>query len=88
MEGNIVAAYSTKWGTCLVSDAAYATRTTEELERTRNNISAVARGVLTQLAREGRLEKMPDYKPPEDDTVEIPRSRWPEEWQKTKEMKP
>lgn len=80
MEGNIVAAYRTKWGTCLISDAAYATKTKEELEETRKNISAVVRGVLTQLAREGRIEKMPDYKPLEDGTLEVQRSSWPEEW--------
>lgn len=81
MEGNIVAAYQTKTAICLISDAAYAEKTEEELELVRRDIRATVQGVLERIAREGGEEIASIESGRVSRAVEIPRANWPEmEW--------
>lgn len=57
MEGNIVATYKTQWGTCLISDAAYAGKTEEELNRVRQDIQNTVRSILLDISRREQSAK-------------------------------
>ncbi len=78
MEGNIVAVYQTGTAICLISDAAYAHKTEEELELVRRDIRATVQGVLERLAREGGEEIASIESNHVRKATEIPREMWPE----------
>lgn len=83
MEGNIVAAYKTQWGTCLISDAAYAGKTKEELDRVRDDLSRTVRSILRNIASEKRENEFLRADRQEPVATEIPPEQWPEEWRGT-----
>lgn len=53
IEGNIVATYKYEHATVYVSDAAYAGKTEEELEKIRREARRIACGIIERAARRG-----------------------------------